>query len=327
MIRFISILLLALSCLASSTQAGTLTFDTYYHNDHLGSPVAATDERSDLLWRAHFRPYGERQENPADAAFGNVGYTGHMQDKDSGLIYMQQRYYDPLIGRFYSNDPVGVLGHMKRGNSVIGFNRYIYANNNPYKYRDPDGEFVQAIIGGAIGFASEVAVQTFIEGRSFGDLDARRLGQSTVIGALSGGVGGAAGKLAGHVISGMTKPASALGRGASRVATESVSGAVSGATAGASSSALSQLNESGRVDVGQIAESAAKGAVLGAVSGGVNGQFQANAAQKILGDSRAQTMFTSVQPGATAGNIAGNSVDAISSIADSVSGACRDRDC
>ena len=45
---------------------------------------------------------------------------------------MQARYYDPVIGRFYSNDPVGFR-------DVHSFNRYAYANNNPYKYIDPDG--------------------------------------------------------------------------------------------------------------------------------------------------------------------------------------------
>jgi hypothetical protein len=45
---------------------------------------------------------------------------------------MQARYYDPVIGRFYSNDPVGFR-------DVHSFNRYAYANNNPYKYVDPTG--------------------------------------------------------------------------------------------------------------------------------------------------------------------------------------------
>jgi hypothetical protein len=45
---------------------------------------------------------------------------------------MQARYYDPVIGRFYSNDPQGFT-------NVHNFNRYAYANNNPYKYVDPDG--------------------------------------------------------------------------------------------------------------------------------------------------------------------------------------------
>ena len=51
---------------------------------------------------------------------------------------MQARYYDPVIGRFYSNDPMGALEHLQKGN-VHGFGRYTYGNNNPYKYVDPDG--------------------------------------------------------------------------------------------------------------------------------------------------------------------------------------------
>lgn len=58
---------------------------------------------------------------------------------------MQQRYYDPVIGRFYSNDPVGFSA-----SNPMMFNRYAYANNNPYKYVDPDGnapiELMQAAI-------------------------------------------------------------------------------------------------------------------------------------------------------------------------------------
>jgi RHS repeat-associated protein len=64
----------------------------------------------------------------------NVGYTGHQWDNDTGLNYMQARYYDPLIGRFYSNDPVGFTGE------VDTFNRYSYVANNPYRYTDPTGE-------------------------------------------------------------------------------------------------------------------------------------------------------------------------------------------
>ena|GEM_PF-1962732 len=63
----------------------------------------------------------------------DIGYTGRKSDNDLGLSYMQARYYDPVIGRFYSNDPIGFR-------DVHSFNRYAYANNNPYKYVDPDGQ-------------------------------------------------------------------------------------------------------------------------------------------------------------------------------------------
>ena len=64
---------------------------------------------------------------------------------------MQARYYDPVIGRFYSNDPIGFR-------DVHSFNRYAYANNNPYKYVDPDGKAVfTAIAIGAARCASNAA--------------------------------------------------------------------------------------------------------------------------------------------------------------------------
>lgn len=91
------------------------------------------------------------KESAVPTSEDTPGYTGHLEDDDLQLTYMQQRYYDPLIGRFYSNDPVDFLGHMQRGNPTMGFNRYAYANNNPYKFTDPDGRAAFLII-----FAPEV---------------------------------------------------------------------------------------------------------------------------------------------------------------------------
>lgn len=51
---------------------------------------------------------------------------------------MQARYYAPVIGRFYSNDPKGL-------SNVHNFNRYAYANNNPYKHVDPDGQIAKLV--------------------------------------------------------------------------------------------------------------------------------------------------------------------------------------
>lgn len=83
----------------------------------------------------NYRPYGDSIEVAKD----DVGYTGHKFDTDLGLSYMQARYYDPVIGRFYSNDPVGTVEHLSTSNGIHGFNRYTYANNNPYRYTDPTG--------------------------------------------------------------------------------------------------------------------------------------------------------------------------------------------
>lgn len=47
---------------------------------------------------------------------------------------MQQRYYDPIAGRFLSVDPI-----VTDTNTGNGFGRYVYAENNPLRYTDPDG--------------------------------------------------------------------------------------------------------------------------------------------------------------------------------------------
>jgi len=51
---------------------------------------------------------------------------------------MQARYYDPVIWRFMSNDQVDFVGRLKGGNLTHGVNRYVYANNNPLMYVDPN---------------------------------------------------------------------------------------------------------------------------------------------------------------------------------------------
>jgi len=60
----------------------------------------------------------------------------YVTDPLTGLTCMQQRYYDQGVGRFLSVDPV-TASSVNGGN----FNRYWYANNNPYRFTDPDGRF------------------------------------------------------------------------------------------------------------------------------------------------------------------------------------------
>lgn len=106
---------------------------TYYHHDALGSTVAATDESGALLWKEAYRPYGERIRKE-DADTSDIWYTGKPHEEEMGLSYFGARWYDPAIGRFMAIDPVGVDEA-----NIHSFNRYAYANNNPYKFVDPDG--------------------------------------------------------------------------------------------------------------------------------------------------------------------------------------------
>ena len=120
------------SLLAEHTRAigGSTHTLTYQHTDALGTPVAKTNASRTVVERSEYEPYGKLLNHPLE---DGPGYTGHVSDAATGLSYMQQRYYDPGIGRFLSVDPV-------TANSPGGaFNRYWYANNNPYRYYDPDG--------------------------------------------------------------------------------------------------------------------------------------------------------------------------------------------
>ena len=107
------------------------TKTTYIHTDALRSPVAETNPTGAVTKRYTYEPYGA----PANGTYEQgPGYTGHVTDALTGLSYMQQRYYDPMLGVFLSVDPVTAYS-----NPVGLFHRYRYANNNPYKFTDPDG--------------------------------------------------------------------------------------------------------------------------------------------------------------------------------------------
>jgi RHS repeat-associated protein len=103
----------------------------FQHTDALGTPIVVTNGSHTELERNEYEPFGKVTNHPV---IDGPGYTGHVEDAATGLTYMQQRYYDPAIGRFLSVDPVTADG-ATGGN----FNRYWYANNNPYRFTDPDG--------------------------------------------------------------------------------------------------------------------------------------------------------------------------------------------
>jgi len=131
----------------------------YQHTDALGSPVAATNEAGTVIERNDYEPYGAIIGKPNRSG---IGYTGHVMDGDTGLTYMQQRYYDQSTGRFLSIDPV-------TANSANGsnFNRYKYAANNPYRFTDPDGRaespaWMRALIPGQVTW--DHAVTSFENG-------------------------------------------------------------------------------------------------------------------------------------------------------------------
>jgi len=177
-----------LGSLSGTAQAQTVE---YVHTDVLGSVVAISNSGGQVTERREYEPYGS-QLTPAIK--NGPGYTGHVQDGATGLTYMQQRYYDPAIGRFLSVDPVTALdnGDMRH------FNRYTYAYNNPYKFTDPDGRCPNCVTGGigaGVGLLVGLGVEGYKQFKS-GKFDGRSLlvegGKGAVVGGLIGLTGGAA---------------------------------------------------------------------------------------------------------------------------------------
>ena len=112
---------------------------TYLHTDGLGSPVAKSNASGVRIKQTKYEPYGM---TVAGTDKPTIGFTGHYNDSDTELTYMQQRYYDPVAARFLSEDPV-----LTDQNTGTSFNRYVYANNNPYRYIDPDGRETNPVSG------------------------------------------------------------------------------------------------------------------------------------------------------------------------------------
>ena len=61
-------------------------------------------------------------------------YRGYVYDQESGLYYLQSRYYDPNIGRFINADALTTTGQ-----GLLGNNMFVYCLNNPIIMRDPSG--------------------------------------------------------------------------------------------------------------------------------------------------------------------------------------------
>jgi RHS repeat-associated protein len=120
---------------AGSTTAEAAAIENvyYYHNDHLGTPMAMTDADRNVVWRANYRPFGESQDQSGDLD-NTQRFTGKRYDEDIGLYCFGTRHYDPKTARFTSTDPI-----FHKDNSLQFMNFYSYVVNNPYRMIDPSG--------------------------------------------------------------------------------------------------------------------------------------------------------------------------------------------
>src|SRR3989338_3313232 len=113
--------------------APTATTLTFIHQDQLGSTAMVTDATVHVVSRKVYYPYGTIRSTEGESSTER-GYTGQISDTDqTGLLYYNARYYDPIIAKFTTAD--------KAGDTL---NKYAYVGNNPTVNTDPSGNMLEA---------------------------------------------------------------------------------------------------------------------------------------------------------------------------------------
>jgi len=240
---------------------------TYYIlRDYLGNITHIINEDGTLRQELSYDAWG-RLRNPDTHQLYAVGkepkllldrgYTGHEYLPWFGLINMNARLYDPVLGRFLSPDP-----YVQMPDFTQNFNRYSYCLNNPLKYVDKDGEFFHLIIGAIVGGIFNWASHGF-------QFNAKGLGYFAVGAAIG-------------TLSAMGGAWSAAAFKAVGVAAGAGIGAVSGGIIGGASSFL--LNGANNLIGGNnffdnwkssLISGAITGAITGAIGGGIAGGKEA----------------------------------------------------
>jgi RHS repeat-associated protein len=242
-----------------TTRSDGTSSTNYYHKDHLGSVVLSTTDNAGVVERSSYDAFGKRRnvigtDDPSDLLRSKVshqGFTGHemMDDGGIGLINMNGRVYEPLLGRFMSADP-----HVQQPGNLQSLNRYSYTANNPVSLTDPSGYLfgININLGTVVG-----AVAGAVTGGDIGALAGGIFGSSNpYVQSHAGQIAAGEAVLAASVLTfGGVDAALGGGLGAAVIA-----GATSGAVAGGLSSTLSSGGFSWQ-DVEM-------GAVTGAISGG-----------------------------------------------------------
>ncbi|HSU11450.1 MAG TPA: RHS repeat-associated core domain-containing protein [Pseudonocardia sp.] len=99
-------------------------------SDQLGSVIATVDPTGTIETQNAYSPFGQQASSGSTNADA-PGFTGRTTSSVTGLQYNRDRYYDPTLGRFISQDPTGQLG---------GINTYAYVGGDPLNATDPSGD-------------------------------------------------------------------------------------------------------------------------------------------------------------------------------------------
>ena len=232
--------------------------------DYLGNVTQIASLSGTLVAEYSYDPWG-RLRNPETLEiyasgsepelFLGRGFTGHEHLTWFGLVNMNARLYDPLLGRFLSPDP-----YVQAPDFTQNFNRYSYALNNPLRYTDENGEFVVSALLISIGVGAIVNVAF-----NWKSID------NVWEGLIAAGVGAGAGALA-------------VFTGGSSIGIQMLAGLGVGAVNSATNNAVKQLGNSGNgsFDWGEVGRSALSGAFTGGVTAGFNNIINGGSISNVL---------------------------------------------
>lgn len=217
--------------------SGNTQAEYFYRKNLQGDVIGIVDASGNSVAEYRYDAWGKILEATGTMANINpIRYRGYYFDQETGLYYLQSRYYDPEVGRFINADDAGTLG---ANGEILSYNLFAYCLNNPVNRTDDGGNLSwlgKIVIGVAvIAVAAVVTVATAgaaapamvaIHCAAAGAL------QGAAIGAATGAASGAAiGAVSHRIKTGSWEGAgqAALEGAADGFMTGAISGAVTGA--------------------------------------------------------------------------------------------------
>jgi RHS repeat-associated protein len=240
----------------------------YFITDHLGSVRAVIDEGGTVRQTRDYYPFGMEMIASTTASPENrYGYQGKELLEEEGLDWQDfhARMYDPAIARFLAVDPAGQFA-----------SPYMAMGNNPMIMVDPDGEWVNFVIGAVVGGTGGYSTGKAL-GKTGWDLFAYTIAGAG-IGAATAGIGsavttgtsaalGATGStMAGGTVAGAFNGAAMAGLGGGNIGQGALYGGLGGVVGSSASLGADALLGTG----GGFFDGFARGSLSGGATGGIN---------------------------------------------------------
>ena len=192
----------------------TLNGTLYYYATNLQGDVVAVLNASGGIavdynytaWGTHIGSTITSDPNWATIfLFNPLQYRGYVYDWETGLCYLQSRYYNPEIGRFINADDIVYMGS---DGTLLSHNLFVYCNNNPVVYMDDSGNSATLItlgimaVGGLIGAVVSAAASTVTQYSLTGSVNWSSVGVSAVTGFVSGAIAASPIGIVGQIVLG-----------------------------------------------------------------------------------------------------------------------------